>query len=54
MQQAKLVANDADAFDWFGASVAISGDLAVLGAIREDGKGIISDSGAVYVFRKIG
>ena len=54
VQQAKLVANDADAFDWFGASVAISGDLAVVGAIREDGKGINSDSGAVYVFRKIG
>ena len=54
VQQAKLVANDADAFDWFGTSVAISGDLAVVGAIREDGKGINSDSGAVYVFRKIG
>ena len=54
IQQAKLIANDGDSFDWFGASVAISGDVAVVGAIREDGKGINSDSGAVYVFRKIG
>ena len=54
VQQAKLVANDGDAFDWFGSSVAINGDLAVVGAIREDGKGINSDSGAVYVFRKSG
>ena len=54
IQQAKLTANDGDSFDWFGSSVAISGDVAVVGAIREDGKGINSDSGAVYVFRKIG
>ena len=54
IQQAKLVADDGDSFDWFGSSVAINGDLAVVGAIREDGKGINSDSGAVYVFRKSG
>ena len=39
IQQAKLTANDGDSFDWFGAAVAISGDVAVVGAIREDGKG---------------
>jgi len=54
VQQAKLIADDGDAFDWFGSSVAINGDLAVVGAIREDGKGINSDSGAAYVFRKSG
>ena len=53
-QQAKLVADDGDSFDWFGSSVAISGNLAVVGAIREDGKGVNSDSGAVYVFRRSG
>ena len=53
-QQAKLIADDGDSFDWFGSSVAINGDLAVVGAIREDGKGINSDSGAVYVFRRSG
>ena len=54
VQRAKLVANDGDAFDWFGYSVAINDNLAVVGAIREDGKGINSDSGAAYVFRKSG
>ncbi len=48
IQQAKLTANDGKAFDWFGYSVAISGDTAIIGAIRNDAKG--EDSGAAYIF----
>ncbi|KAK7250187.1 protein kinase [Aureococcus anophagefferens] len=45
-QVAKLVASDAAAGDSFGSSVAVSGDLVVVGAFRHD-----SDSGSAYVFR---
>ena len=48
IQQAKLTANDGKPFDWFGYSVAISGDTAVIGAIRNDARG--EDSGAAYIF----
>ena len=48
-QTAKLVASDAAANDRFGYSVAISGDLVVVGAYANDDGG--SDSGAAYVFR---
>jgi len=41
-QAAKLLASDGAAQDWFGDSVSISGDRAVVGA----------DSGAAYVFEK--
>ena len=44
----KLTASDGAAGDNFGWSVAISGDLAVIGAIEEDDGG--SESGAAYVF----
>ena len=54
VEQAKLVADDGEAFDWFGSSVAIDGDLAVVGAIREDSKGFDSESGAAYIFRRNG
>ena len=47
-QQAKLLASDAQANDYFGYSVAVSGDTAVIGARYEDTGG--SDAGAVYVF----
>lgn len=43
----KLTASDAEDFDLYGASVAISGNLAVIGARSEDGNG--SDRGSVYV-----
>ncbi|KAH8084483.1 hypothetical protein JL720_7981 [Aureococcus anophagefferens] len=46
---AKLVASDAAAYDWFGTSVAVSGDLVVVGADGNDDAG--SDSGSAYVFR---
>ena len=35
----KLVASDAEADDWFGTSVAVSGDTAVVGAWLEDAGG---------------
>ena len=47
-QQAKLTATDAAAGDQFGASVAVSGDTAVLGAPVDDDAG--SSSGSAYVF----
>jgi len=51
-QQAKLLASDAQANDYFGGSVAVSGDTAVIGAYREDTGG--SYAGAVYVFTRTG
>ena len=48
-QQAKLTASDAAANDWFGGSVSISGDTAVIGADGDDHAG--GDyAGSAYVF----
>ncbi|MGX9727739.1 MAG: FG-GAP repeat protein [Candidatus Electronema sp. VV] len=47
-QQAKLIAADGAAEDWFGSSVAVSGDTAVIGAVGDDDKG--DASGLAYVF----
>ena len=52
VQQAKLTALDASAGDAFGVSVAMDGDLLVVGAHRVDDAG--EDSGAAYVFRRVG
>ncbi|MEZ5496137.1 MAG: hypothetical protein R3F25_04825 [Gammaproteobacteria bacterium] len=41
----ELTANDGVADDWFGYSVSVSGNFALVGAIRDDGQ-----SGAAYVF----
>ena len=49
-QQVKLTASDATAGDYFGVSVSISGDYAIVGAYRDDGDG--SDSGSAYVFMR--
>ncbi|WP_246050251.1 T9SS type A sorting domain-containing protein [Neolewinella litorea] len=49
-QVAKLSATDGSADDYFGFSVAISGDLAVVGAYYADDKG--DNSGAAYVFAR--
>ena len=38
-QQAKLTANDAAVHDWFGGSVSISGDTALVGAFGDDDAG---------------
>ena len=46
----KLVASDAEGGDFFGASVAVSGDTAVVVAPQEDCAG--SNAGAAYVFQR--
>ncbi len=53
-QQAKLTAADGTANDTFGGSVALSGDTAVIGALRDgdDVNGV--DSGSAYVFTRSG
>ena len=50
--QAKLTASDAAAGDYFGWSVSVSGDTAVIGAIGNDGVG--GNSGSAYVFTRSG
>lgn len=49
VQEAKLLATDGAAGDRFGASVAVSGDVAVIGAPGDDEKG--NYSGSAYFFR---
>ena len=49
LQEAKLLAADGASEDWFGCSVATSGNTAVVGAFRDDDNG--PDSGSAYVFR---
>ena len=51
-QQAKLTASDGAASDWFGWSVSISGDYAIVGAFWDDDKG--TDSGSAYIFKRDG
>ncbi len=51
-EQAKLTASDAAKNDYFGYSVALSGDVAVVGAYRDDDAG--SSSGSAYVFVRDG
>ena len=48
--EAKLTASDATKDDFFGASVAITGDVAVVGAFRAGP----ADTGAAYVYRRSG
>ena len=49
VEEAKLTASDAAAGDSFGVSVAVVGDLAVVGANLDDDNG--NASGSAYVFR---
>ncbi len=63
-QQAYLKASNAEWLDYFGASVAISGDTVVVGAYGEDGRGTgltgnpadasMNDAGAAYIFKRNG
>ncbi len=46
--QAKLTASDADGGDYFGYSVSISGDYAVIGAYEDNDGG--GDFGSAYIF----
>jgi VCBS repeat-containing protein len=50
IQESKIVASDAASVDWFGWSVAISGDWLVVGAYRDDDAG--EGSGAAYVYQR--
>ena len=47
-QQQKIIANDGAMSDYFGSSVALTGNTLVVGAHRDDDKGIYS--GSVYVY----
>ena len=51
-EQAKLVAGDGTSGDWFGYSVALSGDTALVGAYLDDDNG--TTSGSAYVFTRDG
>lgn len=51
VEDEKLVAPDAWYWDYFGASVAVAGDLAVVGAVQDDNKG--NNSGSGYAFSKV-
>jgi hypothetical protein len=50
-QEAKLVASDKAANDYFGFSVSLSGDRALVGAFYSDPGGT-TDAGAAYVFTR--
>jgi len=51
-QQAKLLASDGQAGDRFGGSIAVSGDIALIGAYYDDDNGV--DSGSAYIFTRTG
>ncbi|MDP8238924.1 MAG: FG-GAP repeat protein [Candidatus Hatepunaea meridiana] len=50
--ETKITADDAAAFDYFGESVSISGEYAVVGARGDDDGG--SASGSAYIFVRDG
>jgi trimeric autotransporter adhesin len=64
VQQAYIKASNTQAGDFFGGTVALSGDTLVVGALGEDSAAIginqnqadntSQDSGAVYIFQRIG
>jgi len=53
VQTAKLVASDGASSDYFGGSVAIDGNAAIVGAYGKD-ENSVSDAGAAYVFERAG
>ncbi|MCP4120792.1 MAG: hypothetical protein GY751_03485, partial [Bacteroidetes bacterium] len=50
--EVKITADDAEARDYFGRSVSISGDYAVVGCKDDDDKG--PSSGSAYIFKREG
>ena len=50
--QGKLIPADGQTYDNFGYSVSISGDTALVGALRDDDNG--DDSGSAYIFKNDG
>ena len=53
VEEAKLTAADGAAFDYFGTSVSLSGDTALVGASGDDGSNG-DESGSAYVFVRSG
>jgi len=49
-QEAKLIPSDGGYGDWFGASVAVSGDVVLVGAFFDDFNALF-DSGSAYLYR---
>jgi len=50
--QQKLIPNDGSSEDFFGYSVALSGDTAVIGAFKDDDPILGVDAGSAYVFTR--
>ena len=48
-EQAKLTALDGEADDWFGCSISIDGDYAIVGSCYDD-----SEKGSAYIFKRNG
>jgi hypothetical protein len=53
-QQARLTANDGGFADFFGYSVAVSGDTIIVGAVGQAGSGAASGRGWAYVYVRSG
>ena len=53
-EEQKLIASDHEVFDYFGGSVALEGDTALIGAIGGDNLGPSKYAGAAYVFVRNG
>ncbi len=49
-EEKKLVASNAGEQDWFGWTVAIAGDVAIVGAYKEDTGG--NNAGAAYIYER--
>jgi hypothetical protein len=49
-EEAKLTASDGNAYDYFGLSAVINGDVVLIGAFGDDPGGVM-ESGSAYVFR---
>ena len=52
VQQARLTSSDANTFDYFGWSVSLSGDTALVGSWGANGA--VANTGAAYVFTRTG
>lgn len=50
VQEARLLSGDSSRGDWFGSSIVIEGNRAIVGARRHTGNAV--QSGAIYVFEK--
>ena len=50
IQDAKLLPSDGAGYDWFGFSVSLDEEYALIGAYGDDSNGI--DAGSAYVFEK--